>query len=145
MQIKLFIFPLKGYCFYKSCKQHLKTCFLWNMLFQDVDINLCRHFVEVSSRRSVEQTPYLPNGFSFTNDFCCMVAPDNCLTCILFDQKILCFTTLSFCVWELQHITVIFKINLIWKALHQCSVSRWRPHKVDKCMVLEYTHGLFIT
>jgi hypothetical protein len=26
-----------------------------------------------------------------------------------------------------------------------CSVSRWRPHKVDKRMVLEYTHGLFIT
>jgi hypothetical protein len=26
-----------------------------------------------------------------------------------------------------------------------CSVSRWRPQKVDKCMVLEYTHGLFIT
>ncbi len=23
--------------------------------------------------------------------------------------------------------------------------SRWRPHKVDKRMVLEYTHGLFIT
>jgi hypothetical protein len=28
---------------------------------------------------------------------------------------------------------------------YQCSVSRWRPHKVDKRMVLEYTHGLFIT
>ncbi len=27
----------------------------------------------------------------------------------------------------------------------KCSVSRWRPQKVDKCMVLEYTHGLFIT
>jgi hypothetical protein len=27
----------------------------------------------------------------------------------------------------------------------KCSVSRWRPHKVDKRMVLEYTHGLFIT
>jgi hypothetical protein len=26
-----------------------------------------------------------------------------------------------------------------------CSVSRWRLHKVDKRMVLEYTHGLFIT
>ncbi len=26
-----------------------------------------------------------------------------------------------------------------------CSVSRGRPHKVDKRMVLEYTHGLFIT
>ncbi len=26
-----------------------------------------------------------------------------------------------------------------------CSVSRWRPQKVDKRMVLEYTHGLFIT
>jgi hypothetical protein len=26
-----------------------------------------------------------------------------------------------------------------------CSVSRWRPQKVDKCMVLEYTRGLFIT
>ncbi len=23
--------------------------------------------------------------------------------------------------------------------------SRWRPQKVDKRMVLEYTHGLFIT
>ncbi len=28
---------------------------------------------------------------------------------------------------------------------YYCSVSRWRPHKVDKRMVLEYTHGLFIT
>ncbi len=28
---------------------------------------------------------------------------------------------------------------------HVCSVSRWRPQKVDKRMVLEYTHGLFIT
>ncbi len=27
----------------------------------------------------------------------------------------------------------------------RCSVSRWRPQKVDKRMVLEYTHGLFIT
>ncbi len=27
----------------------------------------------------------------------------------------------------------------------ECSVSRWRPQKVDKRMVLEYTHGLFIT
>jgi hypothetical protein len=27
-----------------------------------------------------------------------------------------------------------------------CSVpSPWRPHKEDKRMVLEYTHGLFIT
>jgi hypothetical protein len=31
-----------------------------------------------------------------------------------------------------------------WKSA-MCSVSRWRPHKVDKRMVLEYTHGLFIT
>jgi hypothetical protein len=30
------------------------------------------------------------------------------------------------------------------KALY-CSVSRWRPQKVDKHMVLEYTHGLFMT
>jgi hypothetical protein len=30
-------------------------------------------------------------------------------------------------------------------ALCYCSVSRGRPHKVDKRMVLEYTHGLFIT
>jgi hypothetical protein len=28
---------------------------------------------------------------------------------------------------------------------YYCSVSRWRPQKVDKRMVLEYTHGLFIT
>ncbi len=27
----------------------------------------------------------------------------------------------------------------------RCSVSRWRPQKVDKRMVLEHTHGLFIT
>jgi hypothetical protein len=26
-----------------------------------------------------------------------------------------------------------------------CSVSRGRPHKEDKRMVPEYTHGLFIT
>ncbi len=28
---------------------------------------------------------------------------------------------------------------------YTCSVSRWRPQKVDKRMVLEHTHGLFIT
>ncbi len=27
----------------------------------------------------------------------------------------------------------------------KCSVSRWRPQKVDKRMVLDHTHGLFIT
>jgi hypothetical protein len=27
----------------------------------------------------------------------------------------------------------------------ECSVSQWRPQKVDKRMVLEHTHGLFIT
>jgi hypothetical protein len=32
-----------------------------------------------------------------------------------------------------------------WGGICHCSVSRWRPHKVDKRMVLEYTHGLFIT
>ncbi len=31
------------------------------------------------------------------------------------------------------------------REVEDCSVSRWRPHKVDKRMVLEYTHGLFIT
>ncbi len=34
---------------------------------------------------------------------------------------------------------------LVWFGNPSCSVSRWRPHKVDKRMVLEYTHGLFIT
>ncbi len=28
---------------------------------------------------------------------------------------------------------------------YKCSVSRWRPQKVDKRMVLEHTHGFFIT
>jgi hypothetical protein len=32
-----------------------------------------------------------------------------------------------------------------WYQENYCSVSRWRPQKVDKRMVLEYTHGLFIT
>jgi hypothetical protein len=31
------------------------------------------------------------------------------------------------------------------KKWYYCSVSWWRPHKVDKRMVLVYTHGLFIT
>ncbi len=31
------------------------------------------------------------------------------------------------------------------KDKQKCSVSRWRPQKVDKRMVLEHTHGLFIT
>ncbi len=38
---------------------------------------------------------------------------------------------------------VFFRIQ-VW-TVYSCSVSRWRPHKVDKRMVLEYTHGLFIT
>jgi hypothetical protein len=33
----------------------------------------------------------------------------------------------------------------IRKLFGDCSLSRWRPQKVDKRMVLEYTHGLFIT
>jgi hypothetical protein len=33
----------------------------------------------------------------------------------------------------------------IYVSKFDCSVSRWRPQKVDKPMVLEYTHGLFIT
>ncbi len=38
------------------------------------------------------------------------------------------------------------QINRSYELLNfTCSVSRWRPHKVDKRMVLEYTHGLFIT
>ncbi len=32
--------------------------------------------------------------------------------------------------------------NIIY---NNCSVSRWRPHEVDKRMVLVHTHGLFIT
>jgi hypothetical protein len=39
--------------------------------------------------------------------------------------------------------------TLFWRKFTKknikCSVSRWRPQKVDKCMVLEHTHGLFIT
>ncbi len=35
--------------------------------------------------------------------------------------------------------------NWLFKIDEHCSVSRWRPQKVDKRMVLEYTHGLFIT
>jgi hypothetical protein len=35
---------------------------------------------------------------------------------------------------------VTFRIDNIY-----CSISQWRPQKVDKRMVLEYTHGLFIT
>ncbi len=54
--------------------------------------------------------------------------------------------------------TVCYKRTSVYYALYKytvhrvhkhrgmnCSVSRWRPQKVDKRMVLEYTHGLFIT
>jgi hypothetical protein len=34
---------------------------------------------------------------------------------------------------------------LDWSGNSTCSVSRWRPQKVDKRMYLDYTHGLFIT
>ncbi len=37
------------------------------------------------------------------------------------------------------------KKEILKLLVYKCSVSRWRPHKVDKRMVLEYTHGLFIT
>jgi hypothetical protein len=36
-------------------------------------------------------------------------------------------------------------LQLTMSPIADCSVSRWRPHKVDKRMVREYTHGLFIT
>jgi hypothetical protein len=36
-------------------------------------------------------------------------------------------------------------LHIIRFVTDSCSVSRGRPHKVDKRMVLEYTHGLFIT
>jgi hypothetical protein len=40
-----------------------------------------------------------------------------------------------------------WNVSVVCKVLLEssCSVSRWRPQKVDKRMVLEYTHGLFIT
>jgi hypothetical protein len=44
--------------------------------------------------------------------------------------------------------TVLYLHLYMFKQLklgYNCSVSRWRPQKVDKRMVLEYTHGLFIT
>ncbi len=40
--------------------------------------------------------------------------------------------------------TLLYFVPCIYLYL-ACSVSRWRPQKVDKRMVLEYTHGLFIT
>ncbi len=40
---------------------------------------------------------------------------------------------------------LLFLFALLYPLQYTCSVSRWRPHKVDKRMVLEYTHGLFIT
>jgi hypothetical protein len=35
--------------------------------------------------------------------------------------------------------------NVSFHAFRLFRTSRWRPQKVDKRMVLEYTHGLFIT
>jgi hypothetical protein len=46
------------------------------------------------------------------------------------------------------HKDMVATANLTWgggRGRTQCSLSRWRPQKVDKRMVLEYTHGLFIT
>jgi hypothetical protein len=62
MQIKSIIFLLERYLKQKNWKKYLNIRFLRNLLFQERDINLCglildRPFVEVSSRRSVEQTP----------------------------------------------------------------------------------------
>jgi hypothetical protein len=78
------------------------------------------------------------------------------LLCLLFDflfilsfdfcsHLILCFS-LFHCSKEKDSILILDCIPGISIPLnHCCSVSRWRPHKVDKRMVLEYTHGLFIT
>jgi hypothetical protein len=44
----------------------------------------------------------------------------------------------------LSHQILHFILGFV-KLNQYCSVSRWRPQKVDKRMVLEYTHGLFIT
>jgi hypothetical protein len=54
-------------------------------------------------------------------------------------------------VEKLREVEMVHKIGMLKKGGQQdsyssgCSVSRGRPHKVDKRMVLEYTHGLFIT
>ncbi len=50
-------------------------------------------------------------------------------------------------VTELNFYFVKLEVGTVAKkyVLRMCSVSRWRPQKVDKRMVLEYTHGLFIT
>ncbi len=53
------------------------------------------------------------------------------------------FWRYTFCRYTFCRYTSFFKFCCYTFCL--CSVSRWRPHKVDKRMVLEYTHGLFIT
>jgi hypothetical protein len=40
---------------------------------------------------------------------------------------------------DYSHIQAILIVTDLFRT------SRWRPQKVDKRMVLEYTHGLFIT
>jgi hypothetical protein len=46
---------------------------------------------------------------------------------------------------EAINVTVQYIKGITYIICTFCSVSRWRPQKVDKRMVLEYTHGLFIT
>ncbi len=40
---------------------------------------------------------------------------------------------------------VLYSYVLMDIRMYMFRTSRWRPQKVDKRMVLEYTHGLFIT
>jgi hypothetical protein len=51
--------------------------------------------------------------------------------------NVLCYSTSAQFLRSCRRVLVV--------SHYSCSVSRWRPQKVDKRMVLEHTHGLFIT
>jgi hypothetical protein len=64
-------------------------------------------------------------------------------------QDMFCLGGWHFVLVRFVWVTLCIGWRFIWLTLclddSLCSVSWWRPHKVDKRMVLEYTHGLFIT
>jgi hypothetical protein len=67
------------------------------------------------------------------------------------DLKLHTTTTAQLCTVHLYIILYCMLSDIVYIYIvpivgnNYCSASWWRPQKVDKRMVLEYTHGLFIT
>jgi hypothetical protein len=63
-----------------------------------------------------------------------------------FEENLKSPQRVMFKIWNVRRVKCrILKCPIFETPEIYSSVSRWRPHEVDKHMVLVHTHGLFIT